>query len=392
MLSGNFKIGRILGIEVNLHWSWAFIFVLVTWTFAAGLLDDVYPEWTAAKRWLAGALVSLVFFSSILFHELSHSIVARRYGIPVSSITLFVFGGVSNLGKEPASARQEFWIAIVGPLASFAMAILFGLGYVALHGVESGAAEVLLRLAIVNTVIGVFNLVPGFPLDGGRVLRSIFWARQRNILDATRVASRVGEYVAYSMMGVGLLLFFFGNVITGIWILLIGNFLRGVSAASYQQLFVEKALGGVTAKVVARQDYTPISPEQTIEELVERFFLAGRGRCLPVMAGEELLGLLTLTDVRRIPREEWKTATAYKAMTPRTKLETVGPDDELAKVLAMMASGKLNQIPVLEGNLLRGMIERTHVIDYIQARQLGGTEAWSDANEALLTRPGADAR
>jgi Zn-dependent protease len=368
-MTGTFKIGRIFGIDLNLHWSWGFIFVLITWTFAEGILETTFQEWSTAQRWLVGAVVALLFFSSILLHELSHSLVARRFGIPVSSITLFVFGGVSNLGREADSARQEFWIAIVGPLTSFAMAAVFAAGYFILHSIEPGAADVSANLAFINAAIGVFNLVPGFPLDGGRVLRSIFWARNRNILDATRLAARVGEYVAYAMMGIGFLMFFFVSVVSGIWLFLIGNFLRGVSAASYSELFVEKTLKGVPAAVVAKQNYTPVSPDLSVEDLVEQHFLAGHGRCLPVVAGEELLGLITLTDVHKVPRDEWATVPAHRVMTPLADLKTVGPNDDLAKVLALLAAGRLNQIPVVDGPLLKGMIERSDVIAYIQMRQ-----------------------
>lgn len=385
---GTFKIGRIFGIEISLHWSWAFIFLLITWTFASSLLNDLYPGWTAGQRWIVGAFISSIFFASILLHELSHSVVARRYGIPVSSITLFVFGGVSNLQKEPESAKQEFWIAIVGPLTSLLMAVVFGIGYLVLHNIESGAAEVSARLALINAAIGVFNLVPGFPLDGGRVLRSIFWARKRNLLDATRLASSVGEYVAYSLMGLGLLMVFFGDLVSGIWLLLIGNFLRGVAASSYEQLVVQQTLSGVPATAVARHDYTTVSPDQTIEELVERYFLAGRGRYVPVTAGDELLGILTLTDVQHVPRDDWRTTTAYRVMTPTTKLQTVGPDDDMATVLALMASGRLNQVPIVDRGLLQGMIERSDVIDYIHARQLLGTPRQPETADSSRVRPG----
>jgi Zn-dependent protease len=379
-------LGRILGIEVNLHWSWLFIFVLVTWTFAAGFLEDVYPEWSDVQRWLAGSVIALIFFASILFHEMSHSIVARRYGIPVSSITLFVFGGVSNLGKEAESARQEFWIAIVGPFASYAMAILFALGYVVLQDIESGLADISARLAIINAAIGTFNLIPGFPLDGGRVLRSIFWARRRSIMDATRTASRVGEYVAYTMMGLGLLMIFLSDVVSGIWLLLIGNFLRAISAGSYEQLVLERTLRGVPASAIARRDFTPTPPDRTIQDVVDDYFLNGRGRYLPIAAGDELLGLLTLTDVRRVPRDDWATTTVYRAMTPVAELKTVAPADDLTDVLAMMASGRLNQIPVVEKGLLWGMIERSDVINFIQTRQLLDVEQQRPESDPRLER------
>ncbi len=200
---GTFRIGKVFGFEISIHWSWLLIFLLITWTFANSTLEEFYPDWTSARRWIVGSAVSIIFFLSILAHEMSHSIVARRYGIGVSSITLFVFGGVSNLTKEPENSRQEFWIAIVGPLASFLMALIFAIAWYLLKPIEEGAAGVAVHLAAINLAIGIFNLVPGFPLDGGRVLRSVFWARKRNIVDATRLASTIGQGVAFAIMALG---------------------------------------------------------------------------------------------------------------------------------------------------------------------------------------------
>ena len=217
-MAGTFRIGRLFGFEINVHWSWLFIFVLVTWTFATGILESAYPEWSAVQRWALATIIATIFFLSILLHEMSHSLLARRYGIPVSSITLFVFGGVSNLTKEPDNAREEFWIAIVGPLTSIAIGILFVVLFFALDPIDNGASDIAGNLALINMAIGVFNLVPGFPLDGGRVLRSVFWSRKRNILGATRIASNVGIAVAYIIMGIGIFTFFFAPV-TGVWLL-----------------------------------------------------------------------------------------------------------------------------------------------------------------------------
>lgn len=368
-LIGSIRLGRIFGIEISIHWSWVFIFVLITWTFAQNVLTSYFPKWTNAQLWIIGGLIAIVFFASILLHELSHSLVARRYGIPVSAITLFVFGGVSNLTKEPENAKQEFWIAIVGPLTSLAMAALYGAGYFVFHPFERGVAGVSANLAVINLAIGVFNLVPGFPLDGGRVLRSIFWSRNRSILEATRTASRIGEFVAYSIMGLGVLSFFVVDVVTGIWLFLIGNFLRGASAASYEQLFVDKVLKGIPASTVARQDYIAVRPDETVQQVLDEHVLTGHGRCFPIMAGEELLGLITLTDIRKIPRDDWATTTVYRVMTPVDKLKTVGLRDDLAGVLMIMATNDVNQVPMMDGRLLRGLIHRGDVIRYIQVRQ-----------------------
>jgi Zn-dependent protease len=368
-VDGTIKVARVFGFEINVHWSWFFIFFLVTATFATVRLEDYFPDWTSSRRWVVGAFIALLFFLSILLHEMSHSLIARRYGIPVSSITLFIFGGVSNLEKEPENARQEFWIAIVGPLMSFLIAGLLGAGYFLLDGVESGVSDVCGNLAVINLAIGAFNLVPGFPLDGGRVLRSMFWAQKRSILDATRLASMIGQYVAYGIMGVGVILFLAFDFVTGIWFFLIGNFLRNASAASYQQLFMETVIKGVPAASVARHDYTPVSPEVLISSLVDDHVLGGAGRCFPVMAGEELLGLATLSDVRKVPRDQWSSVTVYRAMTPFSRLIIAGPKDDLAKVLQDMTAADVNQIPIVDGRLMRGLIHRSDAMRYIQVRQ-----------------------
>ena len=372
---GTFRIGRLFGIEISVHWSWLFIFFLVTWTFATGILEEFYPDWTGSRRWVVASAISLIFFLSILLHEMSHSLLARRYGIPVSSITLFVFGGVSNLAKEPDNARQEFWIAIVGPLTSLAMALLFTAGYFVLSPLEEGAGGVSANLAVINFAIGIFNLVPGFPLDGGRVLRSVFWAQKRNLLAATRIASNVGQAVAYGIMAIGVASFFFVDVITGIWFFLIGNFLRSASIASYEQLFLDTVLKGIPASAVARQDYVTVPPELTLAQLVEEHVLAGHGRCFPVVAGSELLGLVTLQDLRQVPREEWPTTSVYRSMTPLSKLRTASMRDDLPYVLAQMAAGDVNQVPLMDGRELIGLIHRSDVIRYIQVRQEIGTGA-----------------
>lgn len=368
-MAGTIRLARIFGFDINVHWSWIFIFFLITATFSSSVLDHFYPDWPASRRWIVAAFISAIFFLSILLHEISHALVARRYGIPVSSITLFLFGGVSNLGRDPDNARQEFWIAVVGPITSIAIAALLGGGYFILYPLDSGAAGVSAHLAVLNVSLGLFNLVPGFPLDGGRVLRSALWARKKDLLAATRVASRVGEGVAYATMAIGVVAFLFVDVIMGIWLFLIGNFLRGSAEAGYSQLFTTTVLKGIPARVVATTAYTCVSPELTLAELAEQHVLAGHGRCFPVVAGEELLGLVTLTDLQRTPRDKWGATSVYRAMTPFSQLRTVGADDDLVTVMSLMGSGNVNQIPLVEGRLLRGLIIRSDLLRYIQIRE-----------------------
>ncbi len=373
MLS-SFKIGKIFGIEIGVHWSWVFIFALITWSFADGILKEYFPDWSDARRWSVGFVVAVIFFSSILLHELSHSLVAKARGIPVSGITLFVFGGVSNLGREAQSAGEEFQIAIVGPLTSLVIGAFFAVLWAALQGPAPDVAAIAGYLAFINGIIAAFNMLPGFPLDGGRVFRSIVWARNRNLLRATRTAARTGEFVAYALMAAGAIQFFF-NPIGGVWMFLIGLFLRNASTTSYEQMVLQTALAGVSASEVARTDYTPVPPDMTVAQLVSDYMLAGRGRAYPVMAGQELLGLITLTDAQRLEREQWPTTTVYRAMTPFERLRTVAAEEDAVRVLQIMSEADVNQVPVVAGRLLRGIVSRGDVLRLIQVRRAVSVES-----------------
>ena len=368
-MAGTFRIGRLFGLNISVHWTWFFFLFLLAWTFANGVLQEFYSDWTDGRRWTVAVAITLVFFLSICVHELSHTVVARRYGIRVSGITLFVFGGVSSLSHEPRDSRQEFWIAVVGPFTSFALSLLFTAGYFGLRFVDVGVAAVSANLAVLNLLIGLFNVIPGFPLDGGRVMRSAFWAKRHNLLGATRAAANISMFVAYGMMAAGVVLFFTESIVSGIWLLLIGIFLRAASVESYEQVFLDLVLRGVPASSVARQDYVSVPPDIMLTELVEENVLAGYGRCFPVVVGEELIGLVTLHDVRAVAREDWATTSVYRAMTPFGRLRGVTLLDDLPAVLSVMAAADVNQVPLLDGRTLLGLIHRADVIRYIQTRQ-----------------------
>jgi Zn-dependent protease/predicted transcriptional regulator len=363
------RLGRIFGVEVGVHWSWIFIFLIVTWSFAVGVLDHFYPEWSGAQRWTAGALVATIFFLSILAHEMSHAIVSNANGLPVRSITLFVFGGVANLSRDPDSAGLEFKIAIVGPLTSLALGALFAIGWAALRPFSGGIAGISANLALINTALAVFNMLPGFPLDGGRVFRSIVWSRNNDRLAATRIASRVGEWIAYGMMALGVVYTFFGGLFSGLWFLLIGFFLRNASSASYEQLVIETTLSGITARDVMRTDIEAVPPDTTLEQLVEEYVLRRSARCFAVVSAGEFSGLITLTDIRKVPRQEWPATSVYRAMTPATRLHSIAPSDNLARVMQLMAEHDVNQVPVVQGTTLAGIITRGDLMRFIQVRR-----------------------
>ena len=366
-MGASIRLVRLFGIDIGIHWSWIFIFFIVTWSFAMGVLDHFYPNWTDAQLWIAGAAVSVVFFLSVLLHELSHAIVSNRNGLPVRSITLFVFGGVANLTREPDNPEVEFRIAVVGPLTSLALGGLFAALWAILLPIDEGLAGISANMALINVSLAVFNMLPGFPLDGGRVLRSIIWARNRDRLRATRIVTRAGEWIAYGIMGLGVIYTLFGYL-NGLWFLLIGFFLRNVATASYEQLLIETTLSGISVRDVMREPEV-VPPDLAIAELVEEHILRRNARAFPVVAAGEFAGLITLTDVKKIPREDWPVTSVYRGMTPATRLHTVTPDDNLASVLRLMAAHDVNQVPVLRGRELVGILTRGDIIRLIQTRQ-----------------------
>lgn len=368
-MQSSFKIGRILGVDVGVHWSWIFIFLIVTWIFATGVLEHFYPEWTDGQRWVVGGGVSALFFLSVLAHEMSHAVVSNRLGLPVRSITLFVFGGVANLSKEPETPGDEFKIAIVGPLTSLAAGAVFGAAWAILRPFFDGASGVAAQLAIINVSLAVFNMLPGYPLDGGRVFRSIAWVRTKSRLRATRLASNVGTWIAYGIMGLGVLYTFTISLFSGLWFLLIGFFLRNASEASYQQLVIETTLAGIPVRNVMRTTVDVVSPDTTIDELVNEYVLGRNSRCFAVMAGGDFAGLITLTDVRNVPRDQWPVMSVYRAMTPASRLHTLDPSDDLVRALEIMSTHDVHQVPVVRGRELLGMIDRGDLMRFIQVRR-----------------------
>ena len=371
MGGGSYRLLRVFGIDILVHWSWFGIFALLTWWLATGFFHDEYGDWTPEERWASAVAAALIFFVSILLHELAHSLVAKREGLPVTSITLFIFGGVSALGGEPSTPGQEFRVAIVGPLVSFVLAAMFGAAAIAGHfsgvGREPPSA-IALYLAIINFAVGVFNMMPGYPLDGGRVLRAALWARGRNLLAATRRASLAGTFLAFILIALGVVSILAGNFIGGAWFIVIGWFLRNVSEASYQQLLFRSILEGTMVGEMVKRDFNAAPPDTSLDTLVQEFMLAFGLRCVPIVAGQELLGLLTMQDLRRVPREEWATTSVFKAMTPRQKLYTVDVREDVTEAMQIMARENVHQLPVMEAGLFIGFITRADVLRLMQLR------------------------
>ncbi len=383
-MNGGFRIGRAFGIDVHIDWSWLFIFSLITWNLAMAL-SQTHSEWAMALRWGVAVLASLLFFFSVLAHELAHSLVARAQGIPVHSITLFLFGGVSNIQREPESPRSEFLVAVVGPLTSLVIgAILLwagGLGAWSLAAATpaqviarlSPLTLVMLWLGSVNVSLGLFNLVPGFPLDGGRVLRSILWGASGSLRRATRWASYVGQGIAWLFILSGIVMalgarvpFFGGGLSSGLWLAFIGWFLNNAAAQSYRQVVIRDVLAGVPVSRLMRRDPPVCSPACTVSALVHNHVMGSDDQAFPVMNGQRLLGLVTLDDVRRVPREHWDDTRVSDIMTPADRLIVVRPNEEAAEALSKLAQYNVRQLPVMEGDALLGLFRRQDIVRWLQ--------------------------
>jgi Zn-dependent protease/CBS domain-containing protein len=369
-MKASFKLFRIAGIEIGIHYTWFFIFIFFTWTLAQGYFPLQYPGWSTAAYWVTGSVTSLMLFISVLIHELAHSLVAKSRGLPVRSITLFILGGVSNLEEEPKKPGVEFFMAIVGPGASLLLALVFwgiarGIGTA---NADTQVGAVISYLAIINLSLGIFNLLPGFPLDGGRVLRSIIWGTTHNLEKATNVAGRVGQFFGWALIGLGLYFVITGNIFSGIWMAFIGWFLNNAADASRKEVTVRERLSHVKVRDLMNMDVPTISPDTTVQDMVTGIFRQQHDRAVPVCQGTELTGIATITDIKKIPQEKWA-VTPVKAIMSGGTLYTVSPDDNLNTAMELIAKHDINQVLIKNGSKCGGLLTRADLIRYIQMSQ-----------------------
>ncbi|HVP04223.1 MAG TPA: site-2 protease family protein [Dehalococcoidia bacterium] len=370
---GSLRIARILGIDIFIHWSWFAILVLLIWSLADGFYKQVGGnDWSVASRWVAAVITSLAFFLSVLLHELSHSVVARRLGLPVASITLFIFGGVSSLTEEPASARDEFKVAIAGPATSFLIAVVLGIAFLGFFLADQEASvpgAICGYLSFINLAVGLFNMLPGYPLDGGRVLRAGLWARSRNMLKATRWAATTGTIISFVLIAVGVLTVLAGGFIGGIWFIVIGWFLRNTSEQAYQSVLLKNTLEGAKVGELVNRRFVTAPPDMSLAQIVNEHILGQGQRCVPIVVADDLLGLLTMTDLRKVAPELWASTSAFRAMTPRERLQVVDPDDELIHALQIMAANEVDQVPVIDRErTFLGLVTRADLLQLIHLR------------------------
>ena len=366
MRRSGIKIGQVFGIPIFLHLSWILIFGLITYS----LVDEYgarYPQWTSGQLWSLGVITSLLFFGSVLFHELSHSAVARHYRIPVASITLFFFGGIASITRDPDSAGQEFLMAAAGPASSYVLAGAFWLLAQATPN-DSMPNALATWLAGTNALLATFNLLPGFPLDGGRVFRSVVWGITKNYSKSTRIASRVGQGIAYAMMAFGLYTaFVLHSSVNGVWFVFLGWFLLTAARQSYQQVEAQGALQGLRAVDVMTSDMPTVARDLSLDEYAREVSRTGRRAHLVVSDGK-LVGLMRVEVLQAVPREEWPSTSVQAVMIPREKLAWTAPEEPVLSVLERMRSANVDQLAVIREDNVVGLVTRDSILRVVQAR------------------------
>lgn len=367
-MKSSWRLMRIAGIDIGIHYTWILIFILLSWSLAQGFFPQLYPGWETITYWITGVVAALLLFGSVLLHELAHSLVARARGMTVNSITLFIFGGVSNLEEEPEKPKIELAISIVGPLTSLALAGIFW-GLLQLVGnQQSPLAATFAYLALINAILAGFNLLPGFPLDGGRVLRSIIWDRTGSLVKATNIAATVGRFMGWGLIAFGLFQIFAGNFIGGIWFAFIGWFLSSSADASRREITLRDQLSGVRIKEVMTTNPTGIDPDTNVAELVSNVFRKQHSRAVPVCQNNQVLGIVTVTDVKGLPQEKWE-ETAVKEIMTREPLYSVTPEDDLNNALRLITKHDINQILVLQDDKCAGLVSRSDILSHLQLSQ-----------------------
>jgi Zn-dependent protease len=361
---------RILGFEVKVDWSWLILGALIVWSLSTGLFPAWFEGLAPSQYWLMGVAGAVGLFVSIVFHEFWHSYIARRFGLDMKGITLFLFGGVAEMGDEPPSPKAEFFLAIAGPVSSVVLGgALLGANFLLRGaGPATPATGILSYLGFLNLVLAGFNLLPAFPLDGGRVLRAILWGLWDDLRRATRVASSIGAILGAGLMVLGALQFFLGRSGGGLWTLVIGLFVRGAARSSYQQLLLRRALEGVPVRKFMVADAVTVGPRTTVEALVEDYIYKYHFKMFPVVEDERLVGCVTLDQVKGLPREDWPARRVAELARSCSAENTIGPDEDVLKALALMQKTRRSRLLVAEEGRLVGVIALKDIMGYISLK------------------------
>ena len=368
MYGKRFKLFTLHGFDVYIDPSWLIIAVLVTWSLGAGVFPHYFPDLSAGTHWIMGVAGALGLFASIIFHEFAHSLVARRRGMQMKGITLFIFGGVAEMSEEPPDARSEFWVAVAGPLASIGLAFaFFGTGLIIQTlGAFVPVLGVLWYLSWINMVLVVFNIIPAFPLDGGRVLRSLLWAWRQNLLWATRIVSRMGMVFGLILIGLGVLSFLFGNIIGGVWWVILGIFLRQAARMSYQQLVMRQALAGEPVRRFMHPDAVTVPPSVSIQNFVNDYVYRHQHKLYPVVNNGELLGCVSLNQIKAIPKNDWPAHTVGELVVDCSEENTIKADADAVQALTRMNQSQVSRLIVVDGqNHLAGVLALKDLLNFL---------------------------
>ena len=374
-------IGRIFGIPIYLHASWVIAFVMISFLLESQFAHQ-YPQWTSNWHWIVGLITSVLFFCSVVFHELCHSVVALRYKIRVVSITLFIFGGLARIARDPDKAIQEFNIAVAGPVSSYFLAALF-YGVAALSPTNEMVKAASLYLSGINFILASFNLLPGFPLDGGRIFRALVWGWTKDFSRATRVASASGKLIAYGVILCGII--WYGAINhdwrSGLWTAFIGWFLLNAAQDSVAQLAVKETLTGLRAADVMSQEIPTVSGSISLEDYGAEVLRTGR-RCHLVTTDDRFVGMMNTSALNSVAKEEWVSTSVQAVMIPREKILWAAPEEPLLRLLDRLLASDINQMPVVsndgENTHIVGMISRDSILRVMQARaELGHAGATS---------------
>lgn len=371
MFGQRIKLFKLLGFEVRVDWSWIIIAILIAWSLSKGLFPSYYKNLSTQTYWWMGIIGAAGLFLSIIVHELSHSLVARKYGLPMKGITLFIFGGVAEMEEEPPSARAEFMMAIAGPLSSILIALVFyGIQAAGKQaGVAAPVTGVVGYLAMINGILAGFNLLPAFPLDGGRVLRSILWGVKKNLRWATYISSRIGSGFGIFLILLGVIQVFRGNFIGGMWWFLIGMFLQRAATMSYQQLVTRKALEGEPVRRFVKTEAVTVPPSISLEHLVEDYVYKHHFKMFPVVEDtDRLLGCVTTKQVKEIPREEWGQKTVGEIAAQCSPENTIEPQADAMKALSLMNRTGNSRLMVVENKRLVGIITLKDLLELLSLK------------------------
>ena len=364
----SWRIGKVFGIDIYIDSSWLIIFALITWSLSSFYFPHYHPGWSLRLYWFIGVITSIIFFLSVLIHELAHSLVAKKQGEEVRNITLFIFGGAAQIAEEPDRPSEEFRMAIVGPLTSLALAIIFGLIWWIVRDVNQPVAALTRYVAFINVILALFNLLPGFPLDGGRVLRSIVWGVTGNFKRATRIATWAGQVLAFLFIGWGIIQIFAGSFLGGLWIAFIGWFLHSAASRSYHQVFLREMLRGVRVRDLMTKDFMTVSGNISVQQLIDEYILRHQDHAFLVSENDQLKGIVCLEDVKAVPQEERATIMVKEVMTPSERLETATPEDDGNTVLQQLATKEVRQLPVMERGQVIGILCRSDILENLQLR------------------------